>query len=106
MNRRKLLAGSICAAAMLVGCAHFSTTQTDQSYDNTGKPQRQITTRASAYTLFTAKSSLATWKANQTDKSQGASVGNLAQESNGTNAAAVFEAIGRAVVSGLAPSLK
>lgn len=96
----------ILLAAMLTGCARFSTKQTDLSYDNQGKPQRQITTTASAYTLWTAKSSLATWKATQTDKSQGATVGNLAQESNSTNAAAVFEAIGKAVVNGLAPVAK
>lgn len=101
---KKLL--SAVALLALAGCARFSTTQTDLSYDTTGKPQRQVTTKAAAYTLFSAKSSLASWKATQTDKTQGASVGNLAQESNTTNAAAIFEAIGRGVVNGLIPAPK
>lgn len=104
-TKRKLLVVSM-GLVLVAGCARFSTRQTDLSYDNQGKPQRQITTTATAYTLWTAKSSLATWKATQTDKSQGATVGNLAQESNSTNAAAVFEAIGKAVVTGLAPSAR
>lgn len=73
-----------------VGCASFSTTQTDLSYED-GKPQRQITTRASASTFFTSKSQLANFKATQTDKTQGASVGSLTQEASGTNAVRALE---------------
>lgn len=63
------------------GCARFSTIQTDMSYDDQGKPQRQVTTKATAYTLWSSKSALASWKATQTDSSQGATVGNLTQQS-------------------------
>lgn len=75
----------------LCGCARFSTTQTDMSYEQ-GTPSRQITTKASAYTLFSGKSSLATWKASQTDKTQGASVGGLTQEGGQTNQLSDFAA--------------
>ncbi len=79
-------------ALALVGCARFSTKQTDLSYDETGKPQRTITTRASSYTLFSANSKLATFKAAQTDKSQNATVGGLEQASTGTNVSATIQA--------------
>ncbi|MEI7733723.1 MAG: hypothetical protein WCO56_29430 [Verrucomicrobiota bacterium] len=61
---------------LAAGCARFSTTQTDTSYEN-GRPAREITTHATASTIFAGKSVLANWKASQTDKTQGASVGNL-----------------------------
>lgn len=78
----------------VAGCARFSTTQTDISTTNPyGEPSRTITTRASSYTLFSANSKLATWKASQTDKSQGASVGGLEQTSTGTNVVAALQAI-------------
>lgn len=92
-----------CLIACLTGCARFNTKQTDISYDNQGKPQRTITTQASASTLFDAKSELAKFKASQSDKTQTASVGSLNQTSTSTNVSAVFEAIGRGVVSGLNP---
>jgi hypothetical protein len=88
----------------MCGCANFSTTQTDTSYDPaTGKIIRKITTQASSATTFESKSELTKFKALQTDKSQSASVGSLGQESTSTNATAIFEAIGRGVVSGLKP---
>jgi hypothetical protein len=61
--------------------------------DNGGtNTTRTVTTRASAYTLFSAKSSLATWKASQTDKTQGASVGGLEMQ-GATNTAATIQAL-------------
>ena len=80
----------LVSLALLTGCARFGTTQIDRftNYDPDGKrtsTQEKITTAAS-YTFFDGRASLATWKATQTDKTQGASVGGLAQESNGTNA--------------------
>lgn len=86
----QMLIGTALAGFLFTGCASFSTRQTDVSYEN-GKPVRQITTSAQAQTLFEAKSSLANFKASQTDKTQGASVGSLNQESSGTatNAAAI-----------------
>lgn len=72
---------------LLTGCARFGTTQIDRYYDpETGKIAGEKITTAASYTFFDGRASLATWKASQTDKTQGASVGGLAQESNGTNA--------------------
>lgn len=91
----------------LTGCSTFSTKQTDiTSYDNTGKPTRTITTTATAKTLFSSKSELTKFKATNTDKTQSTSVGSLAQESTSSNAAPIFEAIGRGVVQGLAAGAK
>lgn len=75
---------SIAALLLTCGCARFTTVQTDVS------PERTITTRASAWTLGTSKSALANFKASQTDKTQGASVGALSQETSGTNAVAAL----------------
>lgn len=74
-------------ALSLVGCARFTTIQTDAS------PERTITTRATAWTFGTSRSALANFKASQTDKTQGASVGSLAQESSGTNVVQALQAI-------------
>lgn len=90
---KTILATSLLVLA-LTGCARFGTKQTDLSYDPaTGKPLRTITTRASSYTFFSANSRLATWKAAQTDKSQGATVGGLEQSATGTNVAATLGAM-------------
>ena len=83
-------------AAMIVilmtGCARFNTKQTDISYDReTGKPTREITTKAGTTTFFDAKSELAKFRASQTDKSQTASVGTLNNETSGTNAVAILQ---------------
>lgn len=75
------------------GCARFSTTQKDIRYDDQGKPLTEISTHATASTLFTAKSQLTNFKAAQSEKTQGASVGSLTQESTGTNAVRTLEAI-------------
>lgn len=81
---------------VLLGCANFTTKQTDTSYDDAGKPLRAITTKASATTFFDSKSSLASFKANQTDKTQSATVGSLTQEtSGGTNVANTIDALAR-----------
>ena len=74
----------IIACLLLVGCARFTTTQRDTSYES-DKIVRKITTKASAHTFFEAKSQLASWKATQTDKTQGATVGTLSQEATTTN---------------------
>jgi predicted negative regulator of RcsB-dependent stress response len=73
------------------GCASFTTTQTDVSYDEKSGQYRTITTEVKAKTFGTAKSELAKFKATQTDKTQGASVGSLDQQSSGTNAVAILE---------------
>lgn len=74
----------LVAILLSVGCARFSTQQTDISYAE-GKPTRQITTKATSKTFFESKSSLTSFKATQTDKSQSATVGSLNQESTATN---------------------
>lgn len=84
------------ASLCLQGCASFSTVQTDISTtkDKDGNPTtRTITTKAKASTFFESKSTLATWKATQTDKSQGATVGGLEQASTGTNTVALLKAL-------------
>lgn len=87
---KKLITISVALAT--VGCAHFTTKQTDVSYEE-GKQVREITTKASATTLWESKSSLANFKASQTDKTQSANVGSLNQESGGTNTAATVNAL-------------
>lgn len=87
---------------LLTGCARFSTTQTDRSYvDDAGHEIREITTVARTTTFFESKSSLASFKASQTDKSQTASVGALNQEASSENAVRLTEAIAAGVVRGL-----
>lgn len=81
-------------ATALAGCARFSTTQKDIRYEN-GKKVGEITTKASGTTFGTSKSALANFKATQTEKSQGATVGGLNQESSGTNAVAFLEALAK-----------
>lgn len=81
------------------GCATFTTSQTDTSYDSdTGKPTRSVATKATARTFFEAKSSLASFKASQTDKTQSATVGGLSQEATGSNAVNVVQAVTEAAV--------
>lgn len=81
--KRSLLLLTPTLALALTGCARFTTVQTDKSHVGTdNKPIREITTTAKATTFFASKSALANWKAAQTDKTQGASVGSLSQEAN------------------------
>lgn len=74
---------TIVLCVLLAGCASFKTKQTDETTTNPdGTETRKITTEAAAGTFAAGKSALANWKATQTDKSQGASVGSLSQESD------------------------
>jgi hypothetical protein len=91
---------------LLVGCASFSTKQTDYSYEYDaakGKsyPVRKIYTKATARTFFEGKSQLAQFKASQTDKTQSATVGTLSQETTATNLIPIVEAVAEGVVKGL-----
>ena len=88
----------LALALALAGCARFSTKQSDTSYDDTGKPQRTISTRVSATTFFDSQSALTAFKASQTDKTQGASVGALNQNASSTNLNAIADRVGRAVL--------
>jgi hypothetical protein len=70
----------IAIALLSVGCARFSTTQTEVRNGET----TTITTKAQAWTFIQSKSSLANWKATQSEGNQGAEVGSLEQESDPT----------------------
>lgn len=86
------------------GCAQFSTNQTDVTTTAPdGTETRTITTRASGRTFAASRQALATWKATQTDKSQGASVGGLNQEAD---ASELTKALGEGVAKALLQSLK
>lgn len=80
------------AAFSLVGCARFTTRQTDANYTDAGAPLRTIETKATAWTLFSSRSDLAKFKASQSDKTQTAEVGSLSQQ-GGTNTAATLSAL-------------
>lgn len=99
----------LCAAVLVLGggCATFTTDQKDISYEAitngtriASVPLREIRTKVKARTFWDAKSALANFKASQTDKTQGANVGGLGQESSGTNAVAILEKI-EAIVKAL-----
>ena len=79
------------AIGLALGCARFSTKQQDIRYEG-GKPATAITTKASSYTLFSSKSALANFKASQTEKTQGATVGSLNQQ-GATNTVEVLKAL-------------
>lgn len=82
-------------ALALAGCASFSTTQVDErNKDGTTK----VTTTVKARTLWESRSALANFKASQTEKTQGASVGSLNQEASSTNAVRAIEALERIAV--------
>ena len=96
---------AILTVALLSGCAQFSTHQTDVTTTSAdGTETRTITTRASGRTFAASRQALATWKATQTDKSQGASVGGLNQESDASGLTkALGEGIANALVKGVKP---
>lgn len=85
---------------LMVGCASFTTTQSDISYDEAGIPTRTVKTRITARTFFEARSALANFKASQTDKTQGASVGALTHEATSTNINNLAEAVAAGAVRG------
>lgn len=91
---------TMLAALSLCGCAQFRTTQTDTRYNEKTGEKTTITTKASATTFFDSKSQLSSFKAAQTEKSQGASVGSLTQESSGSNAVSLAESIARGATEG------
>ena len=86
--KRLLLSFSLQLLAfslLFTGCARFSTVQNETRHYENGLPSStEITTRAASSTFFASKSSLAKWKATQSEKSQGAEVGGLKQESDAT----------------------
>ena len=79
---------------LLVGCARFNTKQYDKRYNERGEMATEISTKATATALFSSKQ-LANWKASQTEKSQGATVG--VEQQGATNAIAALNAIAEIV---------
>ncbi len=76
---------AVLGFALLTGCASYTTTQTDNSYVQTNV-LRQITTKVTVRTFWSAKSDLAKSAVVNTDKSQSSRVGSLSQQA--TNDAA------------------
>jgi len=87
----------ILALVLLAGCARFSTKQTDERLEADGATTT-ITTVASSWTLWSSKSALANFKASQTEKTQGATVGTLNQEATDANTARIIEAVTAAAI--------
>ena len=96
------------ATALLLGsgCSSFRTSQSDSRYNEKTGEITTITTKASSFTFFDSKSSLAKWKATQSEKSQGAEVGGLEQETSGTNTVDLIRALAEGAVMGAAKSIK
>ncbi len=84
----------LCVLLLAPGCARFTTTQLDTRFAE-GQPAGTIKTKVSCMTFFDSKSTLANFKASQTEKTQSASVGSLSQESNSTNAVAILDGIAK-----------
>ncbi len=80
--------GLIFATAILSGCAHFSSVQTDTLPDGTVRE-----TRIRVLTLFDAHNDLAKLRATMSDKSQGMSLAGLSENASSTNAVKVLELI-------------
>jgi hypothetical protein len=76
-------------AVVICGCSSFKTIQNETRNETEGIVQ--ITTTVKAHTFFDSKSGLSNFKASQSEKTQGASVGSLVQESDGTNAVKALE---------------
>lgn len=87
---------TMLAIVALSGCARFSTTQKDIRDGTT----TTITTHASSWTFFDSKSALAKWNAAQTEAKQGAEVGGLSQQSDGTNAVNLIQAVSAGATKG------
>ena len=92
---KRILFGSMAAAALSAGCARFNSTVTEVTAPD-GTVERRTVVKAG--TLFDSKSELAKLSSGQTDKSQKVSIGSLSQESSASNALGFAEsAIGAAV---------
>lgn len=90
--------------ALLTGCTTFSTTQSDESQDAQGV-EHQVKTQVRVASFLSARSTMQGWKASQTGKTQGASIGSVDAGADGaTNIAAIAGAIvGAAVKAAVKP---
>lgn len=87
----------LCVLAVLFsGCASFQTSQSDSTTSTNGVV-RSTTTEASARTLLASKQALNKWKASQSEKTQGASVGGLEQESDASKLIDSLTAMAQAI---------
>lgn len=89
-----LLSCLLLAVAGGAGCTRFRTVQLDRTQGTNGT-MREIETRASATTFAAGKQALQGWKASQTDKTQGASVGSVNQESDAAQLIEGLATLGR-----------
>lgn len=80
-----------CILVGATGCAQFSTKQRDIRIAKDGS-RTEVVTHAKSSTFFSAKSNLTKWSAKQTEGSQGAEVGGLAQQGS-TNTVEALKAI-------------
>lgn len=95
---------AMLAVLLLAGCASFKTVQEDRrTNEKTGENSMVITT-AKGWTFFSGSSKLASWKATQTEKTQGASVGGV-EQAGGVNAELINAAV-QAAVSAAVKSVK
>src|SRR5438105_13485655 len=78
----------ICSSIALVGCAHFSSRQTETSLDGT-----QRTTRISVSTFFDAHNDLAKLRASTTDRTQNLNLPGLNANASSTNAVKIVDII-------------
>jgi hypothetical protein len=98
----------ILLVAITNGCARFTTTQKDLRYvivtnitanatHTATAPSTEITTRATAWTFWDSRSALSRFKAIQSAQSQSATVGELVQETSGTNAVQVLKELNKII---------
>jgi len=97
ISMKKSLA-TIWLAIFCLGCSTFVTTQLDERFNPTTGEKTTIRTRVAAKTFWEAQAALANFKASQTEKTQGATVGSLNQEANSTNAIRAIDALERIAV--------
>jgi protein involved in sex pheromone biosynthesis len=81
------------AAVLLAGCSTFVTDQLDERINQKTGEKTEIHTKVKARTFWESKSALANFKASQTEKTQGATVGSLNQEASATNAVQVLNSL-------------
>jgi len=100
--RKQIAVLTLAVVFIATGCARFKTTQTDKRTDADGSVT-EITTVVRATTFFDSKSGLADFKATQSEKQQGATVGSLNQESSGSNAVQILKIVVEGAAKAVVP---
>src|SRR5438552_11802509 len=75
-------------AASFVGCAHFSSRQTETAPDGTTR-----VTHIAVTTFFDAHNEIAKLRANTSDKTQGLSLGSVSENASSTNTVEILRHI-------------